>query len=46
MLPKLLSIPMTSLMGDHEVKANKSVIKVVANASDATNRLVIEPSNP
>ena len=33
-------------MGDYEVKANKAVIKVVANASDATNRLVIEPSNP
>ena len=46
MLPKLFSIAMTSLMGDYEVKANKAVIEVVANASDATNRLLIEPGNP
>jgi hypothetical protein len=46
MVPKLFSIAKTPLMGDHEVQADKPVIKVVANASDAANRLLIEPSNP
>jgi hypothetical protein len=46
MLPKLLSIPMTSLMRNNEIQTNKSIIKVVTNACDATNRLLIEPGDP
>jgi hypothetical protein len=46
MLPKLLAIPVTSLMGHDEIQANKSVIRVIPDACNASNRLMIKPGNP
>jgi hypothetical protein len=37
---------MTSLMRNNEIQAYKSIIKVVTNTGNATNRLLIEPGNP